>query len=163
MEVPLLLVLTSRPELDPAWPEPNHLIRLELGRLSRREAQRLLDQISDEGDLPRRALSQSMQELILVKTDGVPLFVEEMVRALAESDDWGEGEPETGRSGGSFDSDDSTRLARGTARSSRIRQSRGASGVSDRAGVLLALIVEGLSAAGRLGWTKPWIDSWARD
>lgn len=77
---PVLLVITTRPEL--AWrpAAAGHLQRLTLSRLSQDEVQGLVDHT-----LRHHALSPAWRELIAQRTDGVPLFVEELARALAGS------------------------------------------------------------------------------
>ena len=76
----LLLVLTSRPDFVPTWEEPKHLTQLELSRLSRREVEQMLGRLSGG-----KALPETVREQIFAKTDGVPLFVEELVESLLES------------------------------------------------------------------------------
>src|SRR6516162_5527079 len=77
---PVLLVATARPEFTPPWPSQAHVTALSLARLSRRECVALVDRITDGKVLPDEVLEQ-----ILARTDGVPLFIEELTRTVIES------------------------------------------------------------------------------
>ena len=80
VEVPLLLLLSSRPSFIPGWAEPEHLTHLEPTRLTLPESTQLLDRLCSGKTLP-----QTVRDRILEKTDGVPLFLEEMVGGLLET------------------------------------------------------------------------------
>ena len=73
-------LLTCRPHFQPAWHHRSYLTEVTVTRLSREQIARMVVQITDGKGLPGDVLQQ-----ILDKTDGVPLFVEEMVKALFES------------------------------------------------------------------------------
>jgi predicted ATPase/class 3 adenylate cyclase len=77
----LLLVLTYRPEFAPPWPARSHLVNIALSRLPRAEAQAVVYNVSGGKPLPPQVLDQ-----IISKTDGVPLFVEELTKTVLESD-----------------------------------------------------------------------------
>lgn len=79
--VSLYLLLTYRPELEIPWGHPSHMTRLSLTRLAREETARLLRRLTGGKPLP-----SEVEEQILAKTEGVPLFVEELTRTLVESD-----------------------------------------------------------------------------
>ena len=77
----LLLVLTFRPEFAPPWPARAHLVNIALSRLPRTEAEAVVCNVSGGKPLPPQVLDQ-----IISKTDGVPLFVEELTKTVLESD-----------------------------------------------------------------------------
>lgn len=79
-ELPVLLVLTFRPEFEPPWKLQTHVTALQLNRFGRRQAVSLISSLTEGRPLPAEVL-----EVILEKTDGVPLFVEELTRTLLES------------------------------------------------------------------------------
>jgi len=78
--LPVLLLATARPEFAPPWPSHAHVTALSLTRLSRRECVALVDRITEGKALPDEVLEQ-----ILARTDGVPLFMEELTRTVIES------------------------------------------------------------------------------
>ncbi len=79
-KIPLLAVLTSRPEFVSLWPEHPAVTSLELSRLNSEESLSLIAQLGARKPLPPELTAQ-----ILTKTDGVPLFIEELTRAILES------------------------------------------------------------------------------
>ena len=76
----LLLLITARPEFRPDWSSP-HLVQLNLDRLSRRERLVMVERLTAGKPLPTLVLDQ-----IVAKTDGVPLFVEELTKAVLGGD-----------------------------------------------------------------------------
>ncbi|MEK0084011.1 AAA family ATPase [Benzoatithermus flavus] len=78
--LPVLVVITCRPEFVPPWASRAHIAALTLGRLERGAAAALVEQIA--GD---RVLPAAVHEQILTKTEGVPLFVEELTKTVLES------------------------------------------------------------------------------
>jgi tetratricopeptide (TPR) repeat protein len=76
----LLVLVTARPEFKPAWTYP-HLLQLSLDRLSRRDRSEMIDRLTAGKALPGVVLEQ-----IVAKTDGVPLFVEELTKAVLQGD-----------------------------------------------------------------------------
>ncbi|HTF77727.1 MAG TPA: adenylate/guanylate cyclase domain-containing protein, partial [Bradyrhizobium sp.] len=76
----LLLVISARPEFRPPWPGYAHVTTVSLTRLSRREGTMLIAAIAQGRALPGEVNSQ-----ILARTDGVPLFIEELTKAVLES------------------------------------------------------------------------------
>ena len=75
----VLIVVTYRPEFTPSWQSQSRVTTLSLARLSRKDASLLAERVSGK-PLPTEVLEQ-----ILAKTDGVPLFVEELTKAVMES------------------------------------------------------------------------------
>ena len=79
--VPILNVLTFRPGFTPPWPQRSHMTPVTLNRLERPEVEVLIAQQADGKALPREVV-----EHIVGKTDGIPLFVEELTKAILEAD-----------------------------------------------------------------------------
>ena len=77
--LPLLLLVTARPEFTPPWPADAH-VTMPLGRLGRREGATLVERSAGGKALPAEILEQ-----ILARTDGVPLFLEELTKTIIES------------------------------------------------------------------------------
>ena len=73
------MVITFRPEFLPPWARHPHVTALTLKRLSRRQATAMVDRLTGGKPLPAGVLEQ-----ILAKTDGVPLFVEELTKTVLE-------------------------------------------------------------------------------
>jgi class 3 adenylate cyclase/predicted ATPase len=78
--LPLLLVATFRPELSPPWIGFLHVTLLTLNRLPQAQVVALIHRITDDKPLPTEVLGQ-----ILARTEGVPLFTEEITKAVIES------------------------------------------------------------------------------
>ena len=78
--LPALVLITFRPEFDPLWTGHAHVMQLSLSRLTRRHGQALVDEVTGG-----KALPDEMVDQILAKTDGVPLFVEELTKTVLES------------------------------------------------------------------------------
>jgi class 3 adenylate cyclase len=78
--LPVLLVVTFRPEFVPRWTERSHVTLLTLNRLGRNEGAALVRHLAGGKPLPAE-----VQAHLLAKTEGVPLFVEEMTKAVLES------------------------------------------------------------------------------
>lgn len=78
--LPLLVVLTHRPEFEARWSEQPYVSKLDLARLTRSQSAALVLALTGGLPLPDELLDQ-----IVEKTDGVPLFVEELTKSLLES------------------------------------------------------------------------------
>jgi predicted ATPase len=78
--LPVLLVVTARPELQPAWVGQPHVTMLPLSRLGRRDSVAIVGAVTRNKALPKAIVEQ-----VLAATDGVPLFVEELTTTLLES------------------------------------------------------------------------------
>jgi class 3 adenylate cyclase/predicted ATPase len=76
----LLLVLTCRPEFHPPWIPRSYMTPLTLTRLLRPQVEELALRVTGGKPLPAEVLRQ-----IVEKTDGIPLFVEELVKTILES------------------------------------------------------------------------------
>jgi TOMM system kinase/cyclase fusion protein len=77
---PLLTVLTCRPTFQPSWSHRSYLTEITVNRLARHQIERMIERITDEKRLP-----PEVRHLLVQRTDGVPLFVEEMTKAILES------------------------------------------------------------------------------
>jgi class 3 adenylate cyclase len=78
--VPLLVVLTHRPEFQSRWSEQGHVGALNLSKLTRTQSAAMVSALTGGKALPGALLEQ-----ILTRTDGVPLFVEELTKSILES------------------------------------------------------------------------------
>jgi class 3 adenylate cyclase/tetratricopeptide (TPR) repeat protein len=74
-----LAVITYRPEYEPPWLGQGHVLPLAVRRLGQAHAAAMIDNVSDT------ALSVDVRQQIIAKTDGVPLFVEELTKTVNES------------------------------------------------------------------------------
>lgn len=77
--LPVLLLVTFRPELNPRLAGPPHVTPMTLNRLGQRDGAALVKQI--DGD---HCLTSEMIEEIVSRADGVPLFLEELTKAVLE-------------------------------------------------------------------------------
>ena len=78
--LPVLLIITFRPEFQPPWTGQPQVTMLALNRLDRHDRTALVEQIAGSTSLPDEVIDQ-----IANRTDGVPLFVEELTKSLLES------------------------------------------------------------------------------
>jgi predicted ATPase len=78
--VPALVLLTFRPEFAPPWPAHSYVRPLPLTRLGRPQIEVLINRLAGG-----KALPPEVVEHVVQKTDGVPLFVEEMTKAVLGS------------------------------------------------------------------------------
>ena len=81
--LPVLLVATLRPDVPTPWTNFPHVTLLSLNRLGRPASRTLIQMSAGERSLPPIVI-----EAILSRTEGVPLFVEELTRAVLESAIW---------------------------------------------------------------------------
>ena len=79
-DMPLLIVLTHRPEFHFRWAQHEHVAVLNLSRLTRAQSSAMVSKLTGGKALPGELLEQ-----ILARTDGVPLFVEELTKSMLES------------------------------------------------------------------------------
>jgi len=78
--LPVLLIVTFRPEFQPPWTGQPQVTMLALSRLDRHDRTVLVEQIAGGKSLPDEVINQ-----IAERTDGVPLFVEELTKSVLES------------------------------------------------------------------------------
>ena len=76
----VLLVISFRPEFEAPWIEQAHVTALALNRLAPRDVDVMIDQIVGNNPLPA-----AVRQDIIERTDGIPLFVEEMTKAVLET------------------------------------------------------------------------------
>ena len=76
----ILIVLTFRPEFQPPWEMVDYLSRITLGRLDQEQTTKMVEQVLGETHVPADMVKQ-----VVAKTDGVPLFVEELTKMVLES------------------------------------------------------------------------------
>src|SRR5262249_49538861 len=76
----ILTVLTCRPHFQPAWHHRSYITEMTLNHLSHPQVEQIVAGVTNGKTLPQEVLQQ-----IIAKTDGVPLFVEEMTKAILES------------------------------------------------------------------------------
>jgi class 3 adenylate cyclase/predicted ATPase len=77
----VLLIVTYRSEFSPPWIGLPHVTALTINRLAAREASAMIDRLVDNIGLPT-----SIRQDIIERTDGIPLFVEEMTKAMLEAE-----------------------------------------------------------------------------
>ena len=76
----LFALLTCRPEFALPWPPRSQMTQVTLNRFTRRHTEVMVDRVTGGKPLPPEVLAQ-----IVAKTDGVPLFVEELTKTVLES------------------------------------------------------------------------------
>jgi len=76
----MLTLLTFRPEFTPPWGNRSHFSQMTLSRLGRPHVEAMVEKVTRGKALPSEVLQQ-----IVAKTDGVPLFVEELTKTVVES------------------------------------------------------------------------------
>ena len=77
----VLLIITFRPEFALPWAGLPHVTALTLNRLSRREVDAMIDRVAGN-----KHLSADLRQDIIDRTDGIPLFVEEVTKAVLEAE-----------------------------------------------------------------------------
>jgi len=80
-DLPILMVITFRPEFEPRWGGMSHVTYHTLNRLGRRQCAAMIERVAGNKPLPA-----SLSAQVIAKTDGVPLFIEELTKAVIESD-----------------------------------------------------------------------------
>ena len=76
----MLLIVTYRPEFEPPWIGRPYVTALSLNRLGDRQIAALIERVTGNKSLP-----ESIRQDIIERTDGIPLFVEEMTKAVLEA------------------------------------------------------------------------------
>jgi len=83
--LPVLLIVTFRPEFNAPWAGRSNVMSLALNRLGEREAAAIIARLVGNKELPADVMAE-----IVERTDGIPLFVEEMTKAVLEAESEGE-------------------------------------------------------------------------
>jgi predicted ATPase len=78
---PLMLLSTTRPEFHAPWPMRAHHTQITLNRLNNRHTREMI-----AGVVARSALAPDLIDAVVQRTDGVPLFAEELTRLILEGD-----------------------------------------------------------------------------
>ncbi|WP_043162570.1 adenylate/guanylate cyclase domain-containing protein [Bradyrhizobium sp. Ai1a-2] len=78
--LPILVLMTFRPEFEPPWAGLANVSLLQLERLDRQDTRALVEEVAIGRQVPREMMTQ-----IINKTDGIPLFVEELTKMVMES------------------------------------------------------------------------------
>ena len=73
------ILITFRPDFTPPWPDLNHVSHLKLNRLGRSQAAKIAESVAGPD------LLDALVEQIVIRSDGVPLFVEELTKTVLES------------------------------------------------------------------------------
>ena len=76
----IFVLLTCRPYFQPAWHHRSYLTEITVNRLSHAQVEQIITRMTDGKTFPQEVFAQ-----IVEKTDGVPLYVEEMTKAILES------------------------------------------------------------------------------
>ena len=84
--LPVLLIVTFRPEFNAPWAGRSHVTTSALNRLGEREAATIIASLVGNKELPANLMAE-----IVERTDGIPLFVEEMTKAVLEAESEGQG------------------------------------------------------------------------
>jgi class 3 adenylate cyclase/predicted ATPase len=79
-QLPVLALMTFRPEFQSPWTGQGHVVTLTMSRLGRRQGADLVARVTGDKPLPPAIVEQ-----IVDRTDGVPLFVEELTKTVLES------------------------------------------------------------------------------
>ena len=80
----VLLLATSRPEFVPPWIGQTHVASLTINRMAERDVDAIIDGVARNKPIP-----ESVRRDIIERTDGIPLFVEEMTKAVLEAESEG--------------------------------------------------------------------------
>jgi class 3 adenylate cyclase/predicted ATPase len=76
----VLLIVTFRPEFEPPWIGRPHVTPLTINRLAQRDIDVMIDRV-----VGNKLIPASIRQDIIERTDGIPLFVEEMTKAVLEA------------------------------------------------------------------------------
>jgi predicted ATPase len=76
----VLLIVTLRPEFEPPWIGRPYVTPLTINRLAERDIEAMIDRV-----VGNKLISASVRQDIIERTDGIPLFVEEMTKAVLEA------------------------------------------------------------------------------
>ena len=78
--LPVLLIVTFRPEFEPPWIGRPYVTALTINRLAQRDIEAMID-----GVVGNKSIPASVRQDIIERTDGIPLFVEEMTKSVLEA------------------------------------------------------------------------------
>src|SRR5262249_2163206 len=78
--LPVLLIVTFRPEFEPPWIGRHYVTPLTINRLGEQDIGAMIDRVAGN-----KALPSVIKQDIIERTDGIPLFIEEMIKAVLEA------------------------------------------------------------------------------
>ena len=78
--LPVLLIVTFRPEFEPPWIGRPYVTALTINRLAQRDIEVMIDRV-----VGNKLIPANVRQDIIERTDGIPLFVEEMTKAVLEA------------------------------------------------------------------------------
>jgi class 3 adenylate cyclase/predicted ATPase len=78
--LPVLLIVTFRPEFEPPWIGRPYVTALTINRLAQRDIEAMIDRV-----VGNKLIPANVRQDIIERTDGIPLFVEEMTKAVLEA------------------------------------------------------------------------------
>jgi hypothetical protein len=81
VDFPVLMLVTTRPDGANRLPEAGHLTQLALARLNRWQSDALVRDVAGAVNLP-----EDVQRKIVTRSDGIPLYIEELTKAVVEGD-----------------------------------------------------------------------------
>jgi class 3 adenylate cyclase len=79
--LPVLLIVTFRPEFEPPWIGRPYVTAVTVNRLAQRDIEAMIDHV-----VGNKLIPASVRQDIIERTDGIPLFVEEMTKAVLEAE-----------------------------------------------------------------------------
>ncbi|MFA3919862.1 ATP-binding protein [Ruegeria hyattellae] len=85
-DLPVLVVMTFRPEFDPGWVLQSNLSKVVLKQLEFHQVKNIMDEVAKG-----QSISEEMYNVVAARSDGVPLYVEEVTKDLLESGALSEG------------------------------------------------------------------------
>ena len=155
----MLVIITFRPEFTPPWVGRPHVTLLSLNRLPPRQRAEMITHVTGGKALPKEIADQ-----IIDRTDGVPLFIEELTKAVVESGVAHGGRRSLcgdGAGGAARDPDVAARFAAGAARSPGADARGGADRRGARPSVLARADQRGCCRCRSSSWTTRWRSSCA--
>ena len=78
--LPVLLIVTFRPEFEPPWIGRHYVAALTINRLAQHDIEAMIDRV-----VGNKLIPAGVRKDIIERTDGIPLFVEEMTKAVLEA------------------------------------------------------------------------------
>ena len=78
--LPVLLIVTFRPEFEPPWIGRPYVTALTINRLAQHDIEAMIDRV-----VGNKLIPAGVRKDIIERTDGIPLFVEEMTKAVLEA------------------------------------------------------------------------------
>ena len=78
--LPVLLIVTFRPEFEPPWIGRPYVTALTINRLAQRDIEAMIDRV-----VGNKLIPANIRQDVIERTDGIPLFVEEMTKAVLEA------------------------------------------------------------------------------